>query len=341
MFLNLLHLIFGLLWAQQPAEYGKKSYTLEKRNHIGDSYHYHYGFKDHLGAFREFKWKVKQLDADSFMFGFGLSEKLGDSFQVGKSELDYSMMKNVKGKLYFDYDKIVEESKPLIEPLYREFKKIIDKYGLNQREKVELVMRFLQDIPYGIPPTNYKNKYIAGLFPPIETLGNTWGDCDSKSLLMATLLSFDSYFYNKMAIILVPGHALLGLKVVPGPYDKFTSYGGENYVYAEPVGLSRTPLGVTNSPYSNSISVIPLNLFEPKVLGPVAPNDLIKNPLSEKDACPDNGLSVEYELPFSNEITKSCQVKVDGVYLKHGPTKFFSKDGKLLREELYDKGERI
>lgn len=336
----LLFLAFSI-GAEIPKEYEKKPYTKESVQKVGEEYHYNYGFKDHLGAYRELKWKVNQLNADNFMYNFGLSEKEGDKFQVSASELEYSMMKTVGGKLVFDYDKIVEESKPLIKPLYIEFEKIVKKYDLNKREKIELVMRFLQDLPYGIPPSNYQNRYIAGLFPPVEILKNKWGDCDSKSLLMATLLSFDRDYYDKLAMILVPGHALLGIKMVPGPYEKHVTFRGSNYVYAEPVGLSRTPLGVTNSPYSISIEVIPLSLFEPSE-GSLEESAISENIGAKEGAeCPDNGLSVEYSHPFNNELIKSCQKKVDGKYVKHGPTRYFSPEGSLLREENYGNGEKL
>ncbi|MCR9206066.1 MAG: hypothetical protein NXH75_15895 [Halobacteriovoraceae bacterium] len=330
--------LFSLIGAEIPKEYEKKPYTKEIVQIVGEDYHYNYGFNDHLGAFRELRWSLNKLNSDNFMFNFGLNDKRGERFQVSPTELQYSMMKTVGGKLVFDYEKIIEESRPLIRPLYLEFLRIVKKYDLSKREKVELIMRFLQDIPYGIPPTNYKNRYIGGLFPPVELLKNKWGDCDSKSLLMATLLSFDKDYFNRLAIILVPGHALLGIRMVPGPYEKCIRFGGFSYVYAEPVGLSRTPLGVTNSPYSLSVEVIPLNLFEP-------PKDLAigssPSPVKEKEGCPDNGLSVEYKHPFNNEMIKSCQKKVAGKYVKHGPTRYFSMEGKLLRVERFGNGEKL
>lgn len=278
-----------------PPQYEKNSYTVEKSSVVGRRRFFTYGIKDHVGAYRELKWNINALDPESFMHIFGLKPKYTENFDATETEIKYSMMINKNGNLYFDYSKIVEESRPLIKPLYLEFKKIFKKYDLSTREKIELVMRFLQDIPYGIPPANYKGKYIGELFPPIELLISTWGDCDSKSLLMATILSFEREFYDKMAVIDVPGHALLGFRLTLGPYDKFVHYNGMPYIYAEPVGLSRTPLGMTNSPYSRAVEVRPLILMSPP----------------------------------------------DGKYQKHGPTRYFSKAGELLREENYSRGERL
>jgi len=48
-----------------------------------------------------------------------------------------------------------------------------------------------------------------------------------------------------------------------------------------------------------------------------------------------DGLVIEYLSPVSNEKIKSCQIKKDGKYIKHGDTFYFSPDGKFLRSEYY------
>ncbi|TNE97646.1 MAG: hypothetical protein EP326_11110 [Deltaproteobacteria bacterium] len=326
-----------------PELYQKKEYTKSQTETLGDNYHYVYGFKDHLGAYREIRWAFNRWKSDSFLMNFGLGEKEGDTFHVGDAELEYSMMKVENNKVSFDYSKVVQESKEIVAPLYAQILTIQKKYGLSNREKVELIMRFLQDIPYGIPPTNYQSRYIGGLFPPSETLRNGWADCDSKSVLMATLLSFDPHYYNKMAMILVPGHALLGIQDVPGPYDKTVSFIGRQYVYAEPVGLARTPYGKTNSPYSNSIRVIPLILDQPQGLIHQAPS--VEPPshsaTNDDEGCPDNALQIEYKKPFGNEFVKSCQLKVEGKYLKHGPTLHTDSSGIIKKKEIWKMGVKL
>jgi hypothetical protein len=330
-----------------PELYEKKDYTKSKSDLLGDNYHYTYGFKDHLGAYREFRWAFNRWKSDSFLMNFGLGEKSGDRFHVGEAELEYSMMKIDGGRVAFDYSKVVQESKNIVAPLYLQFKSIQSKYNLNKRERIELIMRFLQDIPYGVPPTNYQSRYIGGLFPPSETLKNGWADCDSKSILMATLLSFDPYFYNKLAMILVPGHALLGIQDVPGPYDKSVRFIGRQYVYAEPVGLARTPYGKTNSPYSKSIKVIPLSLSMPEGQLSVEQPTIVATTttsgsgnLSDEE-CPDNALKIEYKRPFGNEFVQSCQLKVDGKYVKHGPTLFTDASGNIKKKEVWKMGEKL
>lgn len=347
LFIKFILILFGWFsstYGELPEQYEKKAYTKEEATKVGRRYYFTYGFRDHLGAYREFKWDTDSIEIESFLYRFGLNEKHTEKFHVGKTELEYSMMMRKGSTLVFDYNKIVEESRPLVKNLYLKFKVIADQYKLSKREKVEFVMRFLQDIPYGIPPDNYKGRYIAGLFPPMEILVNTWGDCDSKSVLMASLLSLDEELFDKMAVITVPGHALLGFKFIPGPYEKYVEYRGEKYIYAEPVGLSRSPLGKTNSPYSHAINVHPLTFSRPMALvqAPSGASHSNNTQLAKSvEGCPENGLSVEYDHPFNGEHIKTCQIKVAGKYIKHGPTRYFSKDGQLLREEMYDRGQKI
>ena len=336
-------LIFHLFFVvhAQPEQYTKNSYSVSESHVIGEKYHYKYRFKDHKGLFQDLTWAFNRWDSDSFLMNFGLNQKEGETFKIGRQELKYSMMKLKNGVVVFDYSKVVEESRTPVKPLYQALSRIFQKHGIKGRAKIEFIMRFLQDIPYGIPPTNYEGRFINGMFPPSELLKMGWGDCDSKSILMATLLSFEPRFYNRLAMVLVPGHALLGLELIPGPYDKTVRYLGRTFIYAEPVGIGRTPLGQTNSPYSRSINVQPLNLSTPPSVS-LVPSSIGKNsPPTQEEGCPDNALLVKYKRAYANEVIKSCQKKVNGKYLKHGPTKTFDDKGNLKSKEFFNLGTRI
>lgn len=326
----------------------------QKIQSVGDRYYFSYSFRDHDNAFREFKWEYDKWEIDTYIESFGLTEQQSQRVRATQSEIQASNMYQQDGTLYFNYTEIVNSSLNITRPLYKKFYQISKKYGLDRRSQIELIMRFLQDIPYQIPPVNYKSRFIAGLFPPSELIKNGWGDCDSKSVMMASILSHDPFFYDKMAIVLVPGHALLGIQYVPGTYDQYTEYMGTKYIYSEPVGPDRTPFGQVNSPYSNGIEVFPI---VPKGYSAPSVADLDSNSYAEstpsesessisaaveETACPDNGFLVEYERPFAPEIVKSCQAKRDGDFFKHGPTKIISKkSGKVMKEEVYSWGQQI
>lgn len=325
----------------------------QKIQEYGDNYVFKYEFQDHQNALKEFQWEYNKWRVQNYIYSFGLSEKQGSKFQVDNNELQSSNMYLNGGTLYFRYDQIIIKSREIVRPLYDVYKQYVQKHHLNKREQIELIMRFLQDIPYFIPPMNYQNRFIGGLFPPSELLKNGKGDCDSKSVLMAAILSHDPFYYDKLAIVLVPGHALLAIEAPPMAYDQFLEFQGRTFVYAEPVGPRRTPFGATNSPYSNGIEVFPLVFNSPANSGHYTQQtsdsleDLMQNGSgsivdSQQINCPDGGLLIEYERPFAPEIIKSCQVKIDGIYVKHGPTLTIDKHtGKIKTKERWTKGSKI
>lgn len=255
----LLLLAFTNLWAIEPSGYSNKPELKAKSQVIGSQIFFQYGFKDLKGEYQEWSWqddysKLKNL---SDQFGVGVRDPSNPKFYEG--DLASGLFDNhpLVGAIP-DYSKLVSLYQGTVVEIYRNWKRTVDSQNLTKRESVELMLRFLQDYPYGIPPKVIDRKFIGGLLVPPLSLEKGWGDCDSKSLLMASVLSLDSYFRDKMAMILVPGHALLGIEVPTLPYDETYKYRNQTYVVAEPTGLSRTPFGRKNSPYSRLIAIIPL-----------------------------------------------------------------------------------
>lgn len=312
---------------------------------VGDEYFFHYQFRNNEYALQEMKWQYNKWKINNYIHSFGLTPKAGNKFSINYDEIRHSDFYIKNGELIFRYDKIINDSRDITYPLYQKFEDIFNRFRLNRRDQLELIMRFLQDIPYEIPPLNYQNRYIGGLFPPSEIIKIGKGDCDSKAVLMASILSHDPFFYNKLAIIVVPGHALLGIETVPLAYDQYITYEFKKYVYAEPVGPARTPIGKTNSPYSEGIEVHPLSLFAPRTNQKSNNNStsqLNQSSTLSNFKCPDGGLLISYERAFEPEIVKSCQLKINGEYLKHGPTRVFSKNnGQMIRDEMWSKGNKI
>jgi hypothetical protein len=82
-------------------------------------------------------------------------------------------------------------------------------------------LSFVQYIRYQRPPKFYKGKFIGSFFVPLVCLNEQYGDCDSKSILLAEFLATAPDSREKMAMVLVRGgglaHALLGVKRTPLP----------------------------------------------------------------------------------------------------------------------------
>ena len=68
-----------------------------------------------------------------------------------------------------------------------------------------------------------------------------WGDCDTKTGLLASLLS--NWGQMKMVGVSVPGHYLMGVLLIPDKGDVFLEYKGLQYVLVEPAGPAWLPPG--------------------------------------------------------------------------------------------------
>ncbi len=91
-------------------------------------------------------------------------------------------------------------------------------------------LAFVQHIRYQLPPRYYRGKFINSFFVPLVCLYEQYGDCDSKSMLLAEFLGAYPLAGGepgagekgeKLALVLVRGsglsHALLAVKRTPLP----------------------------------------------------------------------------------------------------------------------------
>ncbi|MES2526692.1 MAG: hypothetical protein V4598_06375 [Bdellovibrionota bacterium] len=321
-------LLCSNLWALEPTGYDKKSELKAASEISGSQISFQYGFKNLKGEYQEWTWQDDYLKLRDLTQQFGISGNDANAIESGL------FTKHPLVGIIPDYNKLISIYQGTVVEIYRHWKREVENQKLNRRESVELLLRFLQDFPYGIPPSKIGQKFIGGLLVPPLSLESGWADCDSKSLMMATILSFDPYFRDKLAMILVPGHALLGIEGIPQTYDEFYEYRNRNYVVAEPTGLSRTPFGKRNSPYSTLIALIPLSGPEsaPGAISPAASSGL--QPLTQAD-CPEGGLLVEIFSKIENAKMQVCMMKVGESYIKNGPLLKYDSAGRPKEKEFY------
>lgn len=336
----LLFLIVSNLWAIEPREYQKKPDIKAKSEVVGEQIFFQYGFKDLKGEYQEWSWSDDYTKLKNLSDQYGIFVKDPSSPKFGEADLAPAIFaKHPLVGVVPDYSRLVSVYQSTVIDIYRNWKRFVDAMKLNRRESVELLLRFLQDYPYGIPPSVVGRKLIGGLFVPPLTLERGWADCDSKSLMMATILSYDPYFKDKMAVILVPGHALLGIEEVPTPYDETYEYQNRTFIVAEPTGPGRTPFGRKNSPYSRLIAVIPLIGLATPMVEAAATSSGIR-PLVETD-CPDGGLLVEHFSAVEKAKIQVCMLNEGGNFMKHGPLLKYDASGQPKEKEQYNRGKKI
>jgi hypothetical protein len=87
---------------------------------------------------------------------------------------------------------------------------------------------------YRVPETIEGGVHTGGVIPPVKALAAGWGDCDSKTGLLASILS--NWPQMRMLGIAVPDHYLMAILRLPAKGDLFVEYQGLRYALVEPAG---------------------------------------------------------------------------------------------------------
>ena len=96
-------------------------------------------------------------------------------------------------------------------------------------------------IRYKVPPAVEKGVHIGGIHPPPKALVDGWGDCDTKTAVLGTLLqNWDGM--NAVGLAL-PHHYLMGIARIPRKEDVYIEHEGAQYVLIEPAGPAWLPPG--------------------------------------------------------------------------------------------------
>ena len=181
-------------------------------------------------------WDVGRKEADELISHFNVNDNRFNTItKLGKSRYLMETMKPNIAEFYKEYSSHFYHA--LLSYLENELE------TLEWEDYINFLLRFTQNIPYAVPPSNYKGNFINGLNPPPLLLQLLWGDCDSKAVLFSSILSKNPHY--EAAFLEVPNHILIGIKGVPKPYQKYVEHLGEKYIVCEPVGPRNSALGYT------------------------------------------------------------------------------------------------
>jgi hypothetical protein len=111
---------------------------------------------------------------------------------------------------------------------------------LSERAFIGLLVAFLQELRYELPPAKVGQRDIFGFWVPAQVMTLGKGDCDSKAAVFASLWR---HHPSRVIVILVPGHALVGVEARPGPGERFVRLGNRYYVLCEVAGPAKIPPG--------------------------------------------------------------------------------------------------
>lgn len=133
--------------------------------------------------------------------------------------LEKQGFKKFMGNYVIDYQRIFQRNIFTFKGLTRQ---LVNSLGNNNGyDCLSEFLCFIQEIPNKIPPKFFQGRYIREFLTPIQCLYEKYGDCDTKSILLAEFLANFSDSKEKLILMIVKGygifHAVLLVKRKPLP----------------------------------------------------------------------------------------------------------------------------
>jgi hypothetical protein len=241
-------------YPSQPTNYMKNEHTQQKVTVSGRDYHYAYTFADGRSTRRTWQWTSDKKATDVVIDRYGLPFTILEPYlntplvrRMRVQTIGRGLFRTSGTELRPNYSRIMIVSLPVMRPLHALIRQRLEADHLNWYEIANLVLAFCQDIPYGVPPDYNRNRITAGLLSPPECLVLGYGDCDTKALLLASLLAFHPD--HQLLFVHVPKHLFVAVAGIPRPYDRYLTYAGRQWILCEPAGPGRLPFGMAKESF--------------------------------------------------------------------------------------------
>lgn len=227
-----------------------------------------YTFLDPFDHHKTFTFQFPIVQTNQMIEIFGIPTSMFEPF-VPTPQVLAARNQSLEKGLFLLNNKTIEVDKSAVVEVYSEtfclpiaefIVESLIKYGRDsRRNRIEFAMRFVQDIPYGIPKSDDKTRHFGGVFPPPKILIEGYGDCDSKAILFAGILAylidpFDFVFLNQS------DHVLSAIRDTPSKGMLYVRYEGDTYLVAETAGPGRRKLGEKGQFFQTRHRVEPLKI---------------------------------------------------------------------------------
>ena len=261
-------------YRKPPVNYASNGYLINGEI-VGDAAYLEYKFPLIDSSESIFKIKLFSQNTSSIISQYGIGtdivESNGGQIRIVANDEAYFKRNMNKDGFYFnsledfgiDYNHVIKISHELGNPIAMFIKNELEKKGKDSYEnRVRAALNFVQFIPYGIPEFDHENDVYWGLALPHESLAISYSDCDSKSVLLATILV---NLLRPENIILVGCHMKdMGAHMIAGVAGfnypgEYHHYSGKDFLLLEtttPHSLEAQPVGIYEQ-----IEVIPIQLI--------------------------------------------------------------------------------
>ncbi len=231
-----------------PTQYKAGENASQDVRLVNDEYRFNYVFRDHLSREWRWKWGWSESDTSAAIEGYGIPKWVVEPYKPvpevlaqREAAMSAGLFEQTGRKISPDYSAMVSAYANYTGTLHDLARTSMGEH--TRTDRARMLLAFMQDIPYGIPPLNDGDRFIGELIPPPQVLVEKWGDCDSKVVLFASILAHDPAY----DVVLLPttNHLLTGIAGVPRPYQTFVTWRGKRYILADPAGPGRLALGDT------------------------------------------------------------------------------------------------
>lgn len=237
--------------AQVPKDYSCNSHVKYLVDTANGQYRISYTFKDQNDIQRTFDFAFRKTQTIKDIARYGVPVSFFDNLS-GTIATSKSRMKAIKKGFYVQSENVLKPDRSAIVSYYRPYCRAIaggiisllaEDGNDNRLSRIEMAMKFVQDIPYGVPQIKDSTWEIYGIYTPPEVLVKMYGDCDSKAILFACILSY--LIDSKDILFLFQGHdhALVAIKGTPDLKQKYIEVDKAKYIIVDVTGPSRLALG--------------------------------------------------------------------------------------------------
>ncbi len=217
-----------------------------------DFYKAEYGFENFNGDQLHISYQAPRQAYEAYCSSFWY--RLEDLNAAGPSVDAYLASRGFKrlekNIIEADVPGMVKRSSGPLKALSKAFDRIAMDKNYDSESLIGSVTAMVQTaVRYQIPPVVEDGRHTGGILPPVMSLMRGWGDCDTKTGLLTSILV--NWPNMRMVGIALPGHYLMAVLRIPARGEAFVEYQGLKYVLVEPAGpawLAPGTVGVDTLP---------------------------------------------------------------------------------------------
>lgn len=241
---------------ESPSLGGSPSSSTYDATPYGDGYRVTTRFNAHDGKPMRLAFDLDRATAMESMRDYGFSQDEVDALEVRcrsshtctAETLDQVMRAyyrehglrvqqgaNRRMRLSVDIPQVVRSNRAAVQPMVVALRELGRDQGFDEERRLSAATALVQSgFAYRLPRDIEDGRRTLGFYTPPRTMEKGYGDCDTKSALLAAVLA--GLGEDRVIGVHVPGHYLLGVAREPRDGEMSVAFGGRHYLLLEAAG---------------------------------------------------------------------------------------------------------